>query len=704
MSLETSRRQRKKKSRPPSELLSPSGGAQPDVQEALQEQLNSQLPSPSGIQELQDSHMNGSAVGPDGDAGDQHDELPALSSAFRQRIRPVLNRIDELRSHGLQSDLKLPMVAVVGDQSVGKSSVLEAISGVEFPRGTGMVTRCALQLSMQWNADPEAPWHGRISYKDVNGHKVDKELNSPGEVDGAVREAQQRMTHGDNEISSEQIDLAIKGPDVPDLTLIDLPGIARYSATGGSGIAQITKSLIAKYVSQPQVLILVVVPCHQDIETVEALSLAKEADPQGERTIGVLTCPDMVNKGAEQETLKIANNEKIPLKKGYVMVKCRSPEELNNGVTLAESVANEAAFFKTHRHFSQLPEQSVGIRTLADKLTEELFESVKRNISTLQNDILEMRKKFQEELQRLGQPVAETKDEKRRYLFEMLSNFNKDVAIATQGEMNARFHLYAKCRKHWTELGKQIHRAWPGWVTRGHISHYWQPPEQVTRLITDLRGRELASYDHVFPIIERIYKEEFLNKLKQPAEQFLEQVSDEVTDVVHLIAQKVFGDFQDIFEVVTETSNEEIAKVLELARADLSGRLFLQEARVFSQDSQFQERIAKIEEDLYKDNGNQQPPVPDSAERIRRGLEAYLQVATERLSDTIPQSVLYFMFDVVSKQLGNRALDLLSESESAETFLSLLREPRHKTARRKQLKEMMEQLRLAQRDFNKFRL
>uniref|UniRef100_A0A1I8FD45 WW domain-containing protein n=1 Tax=Macrostomum lignano TaxID=282301 RepID=A0A1I8FD45_9PLAT len=483
--------------------------------------------------------MNGSAVGPDGDGGDQHDELPALSSPSRQRIRPVLNRIDELRSTACRATSSCPWWRWWRPVAWASPRCWRPSRAWNFPRGTGMVTtaRCALQLSMQWNADrPEAPWHGRISYKDVNGHKVDKELKL----------AWGKWTEPHRQYVSSR----------------------RCSSWWW---CRATRT----------------------IETVEALSLAKEADAAGRaHHHRVLTCPDMVNKGGRAGDAENRQQREDPAEEGLRDGEVpQPPEELNNGVTLSESVPKRGGLLQDSPALQACCLSSIRGHSdsAADKLTEELFESVKRNISTrCRMTSWKMRKKFQEELQRLGQPVAETKDEKRRYLFEMLSNFNKDVAIATQGEMNARFHLYAKCRKHWTELGKQIHRAWPGWVTRGHISHYWQPPEQVTRLITDLRGRELASYDHV-------------------------------TDVVHLIAQKVFGDFQDIFEVVTETSNEEIAKVLELARADLSGRLFLQEARVFSQGQLFQERIAKIEEDLYKNNNRQPaPPIPTAAERIRR--------------------------------------------------------------------------------------
>ena len=85
----------------------------------------------------------------------------ALSKQNDKEVRPHLDLVDELRSLGIEQDLPLPQIAVMGDQSSGKSSVLEALSGVPFPRGTGLVTRCPCQLTMKRTADG-APRGGRV--------------------------------------------------------------------------------------------------------------------------------------------------------------------------------------------------------------------------------------------------------------------------------------------------------------------------------------------------------------------------------------------------------------------------------------------------------------------------------------------------------------------------------------------------------------
>ena len=80
----------------------------------------------------------------------------ALVTNFNERIRPILDVIDSLRKLGISSEgVKLPTIVVVGDQSHGKSSVLESLAGIDLPRGTGVVTRVPLILRLQW-ADEES--------------------------------------------------------------------------------------------------------------------------------------------------------------------------------------------------------------------------------------------------------------------------------------------------------------------------------------------------------------------------------------------------------------------------------------------------------------------------------------------------------------------------------------------------------------------
>ncbi|KAL0978540.1 hypothetical protein UPYG_G00171870 [Umbra pygmaea] len=142
-----------------------------------------------------------------------------LNQHFEEKVRPCIDLIDSLRSLGVEKDLALPAIAVIGDQSSGKSSVLEALSGVAFPRGSGIVTRCPLELKMKRKREGEE-WQGKISYQDH-----EEEIEDASDVEEKIREAQDHMAGPGVGICDDLISLEIGSPDVPDLTLIDLPGI-----------------------------------------------------------------------------------------------------------------------------------------------------------------------------------------------------------------------------------------------------------------------------------------------------------------------------------------------------------------------------------------------------------------------------------------------------------------------------------------------
>ncbi|XP_004388064.2 interferon-induced GTP-binding protein Mx2 [Trichechus manatus latirostris] len=269
-----------------------------------------------------------------------------LCSQYEEKVRPCIDLIDSLRALGVEQDLALPAIAVIGDQSSGKSSVLEALSGVALPRGSGITTRCPLVLKLK-KQPCEYEWTGKLSYRDK-----EFQLQDPSEVEQYICKAQNAIAGHGVGISQELINLEITSPEVPDLTLIDLPGITRVAlGNQPQDIGLQIKSLIKKYIQRQQTINLVVVPCNVDIATTEALTMAKEVDPDGDRTIGILTKPDLVDKGAEKGVLNVVQNLTYHLKKGYMIVRCRGQQEVTDKLSLAEATRREIHFFQTHPNF-----------------------------------------------------------------------------------------------------------------------------------------------------------------------------------------------------------------------------------------------------------------------------------------------------------------------------------------------------------------
>uniref|UniRef100_A0A4W3IQ90 Interferon-induced GTP-binding protein Mx-like n=1 Tax=Callorhinchus milii TaxID=7868 RepID=A0A4W3IQ90_CALMI len=285
-----------------------------------------------------------------------------LYSLYEEKIRPCIDLIDSLRALGVDKDLSLPAIAVIGDQSSGKSSVLEALSGVSLPRGTGIVTRCPLELKLK-KAKKANVWKGAISFREYS-----KEITNASEVEQEIRKAQNSMA-GKEGISHDLISLKIESSNVPDLTLIDLPGIARV-AVGNQplDIGDQIKKMIRSFINKQETINLVVVPCNVDIATTEALKMAQEVDPSGERTVGILTKPDLVDKGTESTIVDIVQNLVVELKKGYMIVKCRGQKEINDKLTLQDAIEYD----NLHRG-QELP-GFVNYKTFESIMKDEIFK------------------------------------------------------------------------------------------------------------------------------------------------------------------------------------------------------------------------------------------------------------------------------------------------------------------------------------------
>uniref|UniRef100_A0A672RDG8 Interferon-induced GTP-binding protein Mx3-like n=1 Tax=Sinocyclocheilus grahami TaxID=75366 RepID=A0A672RDG8_SINGR len=296
---------------------------------------------------------------------------------YEESIRPYIDLIDTLRSVGIHKDLALPTIVVIGDQSSGKSSVLEALSGVALPRGNGIVTRCPLELRLK--KVPGVNWKAVLTYD----KKADEYVNSSNFA------AQNELAGKGVGLSDELITLEVMSPDVCDLTLIDLPGIARVPVEGQpEDIGKQIKRLIMKYIKKHETINLVVVPCNTDIATTEALKMAQEVDPEGIRTVAILTKPDLIDKDTEKSVLAIVHNKVIPLRKGYIVVKCRGQQQIDDEIPLEAAAQMERDFFQNHDYFRcLLKADNATIKSLAVKLTQDLVEHIKKSLPQLQEQI-----------------------------------------------------------------------------------------------------------------------------------------------------------------------------------------------------------------------------------------------------------------------------------------------------------------------------
>ncbi|KAJ1487321.1 P-loop containing nucleoside triphosphate hydrolase protein, partial [Baffinella frigidus] len=252
-------------------------------------------------------------------------------------VQPYIDLIDKLRELGIEHDLQggIPQIAVMGDQSSGKSSVLEALSGVQFPRGTGLVTKCATEVRMRSCKNSElSSYRVSLSWSKPQPEEAGTVVTRE-DIEGKIALLTELLLADRGGASALNQVVEMVAPDIPDLTIIDLPGMVRTAVDGqDESVIQDVKSLLDRYLKQERTVILAVVPCNVDIATVGIINDARKADPQGQRTIGVLTKPDLIARGEEESVVETLRNVKAPLELGYIMVKNRGQDEINGKVAL----------------------------------------------------------------------------------------------------------------------------------------------------------------------------------------------------------------------------------------------------------------------------------------------------------------------------------------------------------------------------------
>lgn len=590
-----------------------------------------------------------------------------FSQQYEEKIRPCIDTIDSLRSLGVEKDLALPAIAVIGDQSSGKSSVLEALSGVALPRGSGIVTRCPLELKMIRTKD-EDKWHGRISY-----NETEEDIYDPAEVEKKICEAQDKMAGKGVGISDELISLQITSASVPDLTLIDLPGIARVAVRGQpENIGDQIKRLIKKFVTKQETINLVVVPCNVDIATTEALQMAQKEDPEGERTLGILTKPDLVDKGTEQTVVDIVHNEVIHLTKGYMIVRCRGQKEIIDQVTLHEATATEDAFFKDHPHFSKLHDEGFAtIPKLAEKLTIELVHHIQKSLPRLEEQIETKLAETQKELEAYGTGPPSDPAERLSFLIDKVTAFTHDMFNLTTGEE-------VKCASDllvFPELRNEF-AEWNIFLYHSGVSFSRKIEKEVDNYEAKYRGRELPGFIN-YKTFEGLVREQ-IKLLEKPALKTLKTVSDVVKRKFIQLAQYSFIGFPNLLKIA-KTQIEAIKQDKECLAESMLKTQFKMELIVYSQDGTYSQSLkhAKDKQEEEENFKFQSKPMSvdigtDNHATLREmqlHLESYYMIASKRLADQIPMVIRYLLLQEAALELQRNMLQLLHDKDGIDNLL-----------------------------------
>ncbi|KAJ0977336.1 hypothetical protein J5N97_012810 [Dioscorea zingiberensis] len=562
-----------------------------------------------------------------------------------------------LGDHGEESALptlwdSLPAIAVVGGQSSGKSSVLESIVGKDFlPRGSGIVTRRPLVLQLHKIDE------GR-EYAEFL-HLPRKRFTDFAAVRKEISDETDRETGRSKQISSVPIHLSIYSPNVVNLTLIDLPGLTKVAVEGQpDSIVSDIENMVRSFIEKPNCIILAISPANQDLATSDAIKISREVDPKGERTFGVLTKIDLMDKGTD--AVDILEGKSYRLQFPWIGVVNRSQADINKSVDMIAARRREKEYFANTPEYKHLAHR-MGSEHLGKMLSKHLEQVIKSRIPGIQSLINKSITELESELSRLGKPIAADSGGKLYAIMEICRIFDQIYKEHLDG-------VRAGGEKIYNVFDNQLPAALKRLQFDKHLSM-----ENVRKLITEADG-----YQPHLIAPEQGYRrliESCLVSIRGPAEAAVDAVHSILKELVHKAINETI-ELKQYPTLKVEVGNAAFDSLERMRDESKKATLKLVDMECSYLTVDF---FRKLPQDIEK-GGNPTHSIFDRyndsyLRRIGTTVLSYVNMVSATLRNSIPKSVVYCQVREAKRSLLDHFFTELGKKEGKQLSTLLDEDP-----------------------------
>ncbi|XP_065089143.1 dynamin isoform X3 [Ochlerotatus camptorhynchus] len=437
---------------------------------------------------------------------------------------PIVNKLqDAFTQMGVHMQLDLPQIAVVGGQSAGKSSVLENFVGKDFlPRGSGIVTRRPLILQLI---------NGTVEYGEFL-HLKGRKLTNFDEIRQEIEAETDRVTGSNKGISNIPINLRVYSPHVLNLTLIDLPGLTKVPiGDQPPDIENQIKGMIFQFIRKETCLVLAVTPANTDLANSDALKLAKEVDPQGVRTIGVITKLDLMDEGTDARD--ILENKLLPLRRGYIGVVNRSQKDIEGRKDIVAALAAERKFFLSHPSYRHIADR-LGTPYLQKVLNQQLTNHIRDTLPGLRDRLQKQYLTLEKDVEQFKHFRPDDPSIKTKAMLQMIQQLQSDFERTIEGSGSALVNT--------NELsgGAKINRIFHERLRFEIVKMSCDEKElrrEISFAIRNIHGIRVGLFtpDMAF---EAIVKKQ-ISQLKEPILKCIDLAVQELSNVVRICTDKM---------------------------------------------------------------------------------------------------------------------------------------------------------------------
>ncbi|KAF2728002.1 hypothetical protein EJ04DRAFT_593292 [Polyplosphaeria fusca] len=507
----------------------------------------------------------------------------------------LLDSIDRLRSQGIDHYVSLPQIVVCGDQSSGKSSVLEAISGVSFPVKGSLCTRFPTELILRKTPDVGVsvsivPHQSHTESERASLRNFGETLDGFDKLPELIEKAKTAMAIGSfgQAFSRDLLRVEVSGPDRPHLTIVDLPGLIHSETKQqSSSDIKLVQDVVKSYMKEPRSIILAVVSAKNDYANQIVLKLARAVDTNGTRTLGVITKPDTLIPGSPSEAMyvSLAQNLDVEFRLGWHVLKNMDSE--TGSWSLSKRDEKEQKFF-SEGIWAGLPESILGITLLRERLSTLLLAQIAAELPSLIDEIELKATDCRTQLDKLGNP-RDTIKEQQLYLLSLSQTFQSITKAAVDGTYNDPFFGDANTddgyQKRIRAVVQNLNQTFAETIARdGHCYSIEDSPskprsksrgsdlktvtrntflDRVEHLMKRTRGRELPGTFNPMIVSDLFFEQ------SQPWEHLTRSHVAKVTQAVKLFLEHITSHIADastcasLLQKLVEPAADQIAKVLE---------------------------------------------------------------------------------------------------------------------------------------------
>ena len=584
-----------------------------------------------------------------------------------------------------RGDIDIPQLVVVGSQSSGKSSILNSILGMDIlPTGSNMVTRGPLQLELiQTKKEIKACFGEYVESTWLNLNEIPIDFPNPSdeqkaEIRSMIKQLTNQYAGNDMNITDSPIYLRIYSPNIPNLSLVDLPGLTMVACTDKGqpkDIKERIRNLIGTYIKNKSSLIMAVMPARTDIEADIALDLIKEYDPRCERTVGILTKIDLMNEGTDiTHLLENKVSKDLQLGHGYYAIKNRNKLEMER-MTVIEGLKDEYRYFSEHPIYSnQRYKEFMGIPCLCKNLSGLLVKSLKKSFPRILEKINRDLESNSQALNKLGDPIPQEDSMKSAFVHKTIAKLTRSF-ISILEDRGKIINSGRNIKQQFVEFRNTIDGLTPFASANCNDSY-------ITDAISNCEGNHMSFPSPPVEVLEQLMKDPIrrpIFNINQHAQKCSQNIMNELNVLIeHILEDQSINRFPELNKLITKTClNDVFIPHLNKTYRSVEDELSSQENYIWTDDLKFNEALVDS--------------TSSNVEVMRILAENYFKATVYILQDTIPKKIMYSLVTQSQKEIGAKLYEIIKETDLKE----LLKEVDNIQERRNNLDTVINDLRSA---------